>query len=39
MYQFSLTHLPASVAQSDARPTGGQKVTGTIHAESGNILL
>ena len=30
--------LPASVAQLDARPTGGQEVVGSTPAEVGNIL-
>ena len=31
--------MPASMAQSDARPTGDQDVAGSIPAGSGNILL
>ena len=30
--------LQASVAQSDGHPTSDQEVTGSIPAESGNIL-
>ena len=31
-------HMPASVAQLDARPTGDQEVRGSTPAEVGNIL-
>ena len=30
--------MPASVAQLDARPTGGREVVGSNAAEAGNIL-
>ena len=33
-----MIHLPASVAQLDARPTGDQEVAGSTPAEVGNIL-
>ena len=29
---------PASLAQTDVRPTGDQEVTGKIHTGSGNII-
>ena len=35
---FRPTVRPASVAQSDACPTGNQEVVGLIPAESSNIL-
>ena len=34
----SMDHKPASVAQSDACPTGDQEVMGLIPDGSGNIL-